>query len=123
MSQEQTFSAAELEQYRLQLRSMRDRLNGDIDKLVDSVRAELDPASNLSSVPVHMGDIAPEQIDADIDVIETERGMMGEIQAALKRIDDGSFGVCVDCGQPIARERIDLIPYTPYCVNCAKKHS
>lgn len=41
------------------------------------------------------------------------------IEAALKRIEDGSYGICVNCGEEIAEERLDLVPHAPRCRNCA----
>jgi RNA polymerase-binding transcription factor DksA len=45
---------------------------------------------------------------------------MRMIQAALDRIDEGSYGFCATCGAEISEERLDLLPYTPFCRNCAK---
>lgn len=42
------------------------------------------------------------------------------IEAALARIADGSYGVCVRCGAEIAPERLDLLPETPFCAACAR---
>lgn len=41
------------------------------------------------------------------------------IRAALERVDDGSYGECVKCGSEILSERLDLLPHTPFCRNCA----
>lgn len=41
------------------------------------------------------------------------------IEAALKRIEDGEYGYCVTCGAKIAAARLDLLPYTPFCSECA----
>ena len=41
------------------------------------------------------------------------------IEAAFKRMDDGEYGDCVKCGNTISEERLDLIPATPFCRNCA----
>ena len=41
------------------------------------------------------------------------------IEAALKRIDDGEFGYCVECGDEIAPKRLDLDPTAPLCIDCA----
>jgi len=41
------------------------------------------------------------------------------IEAALARIDRGEYGVCVSCGDPISEERLDVLPHTPKCRNCA----
>jgi RNA polymerase-binding transcription factor DksA len=44
---------------------------------------------------------------------------IGMIQAALARIKDKTFGVCVACGEPISKERLDVLPHTPRCKRCA----
>ncbi len=41
------------------------------------------------------------------------------IEAALKRIEDGTFGICVNCGEAISAERLDAVPHAPRCRNCA----
>ena len=41
------------------------------------------------------------------------------IQAALARIKDGTFGFCVACGEPISKERLEVLPHTPRCKHCA----
>jgi DnaK suppressor protein len=51
------------------------------------------------------------------------RHHLTEIDAALTRIADGSYGTCVVCGQPIAPERLAARPTATYCVRCAGRHS
>ncbi len=46
---------------------------------------------------------------------------IAKIQAALQRMDEGEFGYCVSCGEEIAEERLDVVPYTPFCRDCAEK--
>lgn len=46
---------------------------------------------------------------------------LNRIQAALKRLDDGDYGYCVSCDEPIARKRLDVDPATPTCISCAGK--
>lgn len=43
-----------------------------------------------------------------------------EIERALRRIEDGTFGECTECGEPIAEPRLDALPYTSMCIDCAK---
>jgi RNA polymerase-binding transcription factor DksA len=43
-----------------------------------------------------------------------------QIRAALRRIEDGSYGDCVRCGEPIAEARLDALPWTPLCRSCAR---
>lgn len=112
---------AQMEAYRDRLREMRDRMAGEVDRVVESIREDLNPAGDSSRLPMHPADIAPENIDSDVQVIESERGMLEEIQAALHRIDAGTFGVCEECGMQVNQERLDAIPYTSRCVKCAAK--
>ncbi len=63
-------------------------------------------------------------IERNNDEVLEELGEAGQrelaaIDAALDRIDEGTFGVCVRCGQPIASERLDVVPHTPFCQTCA----
>lgn len=43
-----------------------------------------------------------------------------KIRAALGRIEDGSYGICLKCGEEISSERLDVVPATPFCRNCAR---
>lgn len=43
---------------------------------------------------------------------------IGQIKAALKRIDDGIFGICVQCGEDIPEKRLELLPQRPLCTAC-----
>ncbi|SLN14268.1 RNA polymerase-binding transcription factor DksA [Pseudoruegeria aquimaris] len=44
-----------------------------------------------------------------------------QLEIALKRIDEGEYGYCVQCGAEIAPQRLDLLPTTPLCAGCAAK--
>lgn len=45
------------------------------------------------------------------------------IEAALRRIEDGSYGICVSCGEEIEEGRLDLVPHTPLCKQCASQRA
>jgi DnaK suppressor protein len=49
---------------------------------------------------------------------ENERGKLIEVDEALDRIEDGTFGICEDCGEPIALKRLEVMPNARYCVRC-----
>ena len=52
------------------------------------------------------------------------REHLGEIDAALARLDDATFGVCLGCGRPIAPDRLDARPAATHCIDCAgRRHS
>ncbi len=52
---------------------------------------------------------------------DRERKLIGKIKAALERIDDGTFGICEECGEEIGLERLKARPVTTLCIECKKK--
>ncbi len=62
------------------------------------------------------GDYADRERDRALSAIEMEQ--IAEIDAALLRIDDGTYGICVDCGEPITPGRLEILPYATRCVSC-----
>jgi RNA polymerase-binding protein DksA len=50
-----------------------------------------------------------------------QREILAQAQEALHRIVAGTYGLCTHCGQPIGKARLEQLPYTPYCVDCARK--
>jgi len=62
----------------------------------------------------------PPDLEADLADVLLARNFeaMDEIEAALKRIDDGTYGTCVSCGAPIPFERLEVVPAADRCVAC-----
>lgn len=56
------------------------------------------------------------------DLGDAARAELRMIGAALARLDEGEYGYCVTCGEPIAEERLDLLPATPFCRDHAARH-
>ena len=50
--------------------------------------------------------------------LDRESNLLRNVRAALRRIDDGSFGVCVHCDEEISPRRVAAVPWTPYCIQC-----
>ncbi len=57
----------------------------------------------------------------DLALRERSRGELEKVEAALRRLDDGTYGTCTSCGKPIALERLEAIPWAPVCIDCARK--
>ena len=74
--------------------------------------------SNLSNMPIHMADVGTDNFEQEftLGLIETERQILREIQEALARIDDGTFGVCQGTGKPIPRVRLEAVPWAKYTI-------
>jgi RNA polymerase-binding transcription factor DksA len=117
---------AELEAYRKDLLSLRQRLNGDVSHLKDEAlhRQGDEAGGNLSHLPIHMADLGTDNFEQEntLNLLEREENLLAEIDAALERIDHGTFGKCEECkGSITPKARLKEIPYTRFCVDCAKK--
>src|SRR5919201_6444310 len=71
----------------------------------------------------HPADVATSTVDREIDYTleENEERLLAAIDAALKRIDEGTFGICQSCGRPIDPERLKALPYTTQCIDCKRR--
>ena len=77
---------------------------------------------DISLQDQHPADAASDTEMRELDVTRTRmlEARLARIQAALDRIDGGTYGKCLVCGRDIAPERLDALPDTPYCVDDAK---
>jgi DnaK suppressor protein len=81
-------------------------------------------SGELSHSDQHPGDTASELTDADNQnaVLENTAGQRAQVHAALARLDAGTYGICVDCGQPIPDARLEVRPEAARCVADQEKH-
>jgi len=112
---------AELERYRQKLLGRRTELLGDIDKMSDESLSNRN--RDLSSMPIHMADIGSDNYEQDVtlNLLEGEHEELREIDAALDRIQLGTYGICEDCAKKIPKARLDAIPYARLCVKCKRE--
>ena len=61
---------------------------------------------------------AASQIEVHIKLAASARMVLADVEAALKRMDDGAYGICHLCRRPIDRERLMIVPQARYCVRC-----
>jgi RNA polymerase-binding protein DksA len=75
------------------------------------------------SADQHMADTATETVDREIDYTleEHDERLLEAIDAALARIDAGTYGICVNCGRPIAPERLEAMPWATLCIDCKRE--
>jgi RNA polymerase-binding transcription factor DksA len=115
----------EMKRYRDSLEALRDRHNGDASHLADEGlrRTVGGGGGNLSNMPIHMADLGTDNFEQEftLSLLQNEEQVLGEIQAALERISQGNFGTCEECEEEIPSARLQVVPYTRYCVECARK--
>lgn len=101
------------------LLAKRAELLGDVKALhSEATRANRQDASgDLSSMPIHMADIGTDNYEQEftLGLIESERQVLREIEEALDRMRNGTYGLCVATGQPIGRARLKAHPWARHC--------
>lgn len=101
------------------LLAKRAELLGDVKALhTEASRANRQDASgDLSSMPIHMADIGTDNYEQEftLGLIESERQVLREIDEALDRMKNGTYGLCVATGKPIGRARLKAHPWARYC--------
>ena len=116
----------DIAEYRSRLEDERARLLHAVGFLVKenpgSVSDELGELAE-GGTDNHLGDMATAMYDRELDegLEEGAQQTVSEIEAALRRIDDGTYGVCEVCGKPIAPERLAAIPWARRCIDDQRK--
>jgi RNA polymerase-binding transcription factor DksA len=87
-------------------------------------QSETDQISELSSLDQHQGDIGTETFERekDFSLLEQLEAEIGDLDAALRKIDDGTYGTCEVCGKEIEPERLEAMPGTRTCIDHAGAH-
>lgn len=114
-------SDIDTEQCRRVLLGERERLTHAVGHLQEenfgSIEDELGELST-AGVDNHMADTASATYERELDAgfEEGAQHVLGEIEAALARIETGTYGVCEACGEPIGAERVAAIPWARLCI-------
>jgi RNA polymerase-binding protein DksA len=86
-------------------------------------KSQKDASGDISGYTYHMADVATDNYDREfsLGLASNDRKSLYELEDALKRIEDGSFGVCQDCNSTIAKVRLKAVPQARLCVKCQEK--
>lgn len=100
--------------------------------LVEERRRVMDAIANLQeenagsmveeTPETGLADTATVTLDRELDysLEEHSTAVLRDIDAALQRIEDGTYGVCARCGKPIGEERLEAMPYVTKCIDCKR---
>jgi RNA polymerase-binding protein DksA len=94
--------------------NLREDHRGRIDEEIEEIGATQDN---------HLAETATATLDREIDYTLEENSvrMLNAIDAALKRVDDGTYGTCTNCGRPIAQGRLEAYPWASLCIECKRE--
>ena len=116
---------ADLKVYKEQLLALRARLRGDVHKMAESTlkKNRTEANGDLSSMPIHMADIGSDNFEQEftLSLMESDEDTLSAIEAALERLEEGTYGCCEECGVKIPKARLNAIPYSTLCFRCASQ--
>ena len=112
----------DLNHFKKLLEATRAKIAGDLNHLEkDSLNlSQRDASGDLSGYSLHMADMATDNFDREFNLglASTEQQILNQIDDALRKIKDGTFGICETCSKPISQKRLLALPYTRYCIKC-----
>ena len=122
-----SMSKQQLKEFRDLLMQERTRCVGEIRSIAQNASKNPREASgDLSAYTVHMADMSADTYERELamNIASSEQEVLYQIDDALKRIDEGTYGVCQQCSKPIVMSRLRAVPYTSMCIECqrSKEH-
>jgi RNA polymerase-binding protein DksA len=110
--------AKKLDFFKKLLMKMKAQINGDIRSMADESEGDQSDKGDVSGHAMHMADVATDMYDREfnLSLASNDRELLQKIQAALVRIDKGTFGLCLKTGKRIPEARLRAVPYAEYCL-------
>lgn len=118
-------NAKGLERFKQLLLQKRRELISDVNEIENEAlkKSRLDASGDLSSMPIHMADLGTDNYEQEfaLGLVNSERALLEEINAALERVENGTYGICEGTNKPITVARLEARPWAKYSVEYARK--
>ena len=117
------FNKDQIKQFRQLLITERAKLAEEIRAIAqDASKSPREASGDLSAYTLHMADMAADTYDRELsmNIVSSEQELLYQIDDALKRLDDGSFGLCQQCNESITMSRLKAVPYASLCIKCQR---
>lgn len=119
------FSKAELELFKKILTDLRRKLVGDIQKIEGETlnTNQKDSTGDLSGYSFHMADVATDSFDRELNIglASSEQLFLNDVDDALKKIEEGTYGICEKYGVMIPKKRLLAAPYVRFCLQAQEE--
>ena len=112
----------ELEHFRDMILQKRREIVGDMSQMErEALRSA--SGSNLSNLPLHMADMGTDNYEQEftLGLVEKDRNLLRDLNAALAKIQDGTYGICEGTGKPISKVRLEAQPWARFSIEYARK--
>lgn len=119
------YTKTDLKEFKkLVLKKKEDILN-DLKHISDDTlrKSQKEASGDISGYTYHMADVATDNYDREfsLGLASSERKSLYELDDALKRIEEGTFGICDDCKSQITKIRLKAVPSARLCIKCQQK--
>lgn len=119
------FNKKDLEYFRKLILKIKDKILEEIKHISDDTlkKSQKDAAGDISGYTYHMADVASDAYDREfsLGLASNERESLYELEDALKKIEEGAFGICEACKCLITKTRLKAVPHARLCVKCQQK--
>ena len=117
-------SVVDTDRFREALLEERRRVEAALQNLHDENSGSLtEDSGEETAYDNHLADTATETYDRELDYTleENSEHVLADIDAALRRIEEGTYGICTNCGKPIPEERLEARPWATLCIDCQRE--
>ena len=113
---------ADMAKFKKILIEKRKSVQGHVNDLEEQAlkRTRQDAAGDLSSLPDHMADLGTDNYEQEFNLglLEGSAINLKDVDDALAKTEDGTFGACEYCSEEIPRGRLEMVPHARYCLKC-----
>ena len=116
------FNKKELAVFKKVILKIKEEVVGDIKHISEDTlkKSQKDASGDISGYTYHMADVATDAYDREfsLGLASNEQKALYELDDALKRIEEGTFGICEECKCVMTKTRLKAVPYARLCVKC-----
>jgi DnaK suppressor protein len=108
-----------LAHHRERLLALRARLLGDMTQMEDNALNK--DHSRTTTMPINMAELGNDNFEQELTLrlLGSDKSVLDQVESAIARIEEGSYGRCDECGGKIPGPRLEAIPYATLCIQCA----
>ena len=115
----------ELDFFKKLITKIREKVLDDIKHISEDTlkKSQKDASGDISGYTYHMADVATDAYDREfsLGLASNERQSLYELEDAIKKIEEGTFGICEECKSLISKTRLKVVPFARLCVKCQER--
>ncbi len=115
----------EMEEFKKRVLKLKEEIIDEIKHISEDTlkKSQKDASGDISGYTYHMADVATDTYDREfsLGIASNEREILFELDDALKKIEEGSYGICEECKDLITKKRLLAVPYARLCMKCQTK--